>query len=163
ARGDDDRADRDRDKGDARCLCRCDAGDRRRVARRPGSVAHSPAHHPGRPTRRDDRRPQPGIALVKGRWLELEAEIAKTVGKVGELAPGSIAAFQVEGKSVALANVGGAFFAFDNVCTHRGCDLATGSLDGSVVTCPCHGSRFEVATGVVVAGPATVGLETYAV
>ena len=62
-----------------------------------------------------------------------------------------------------MFEVGGAFFAFDNVCTHRGCSLATGTLDGSVVTCPCHGSRFEVATGVVVAGPATVGLETYAV
>jgi nitrite reductase/ring-hydroxylating ferredoxin subunit len=89
--------------------------------------------------------------------------MAKTVGRIGELAPGSITAFEIEGKSVALANVGGAFFAVDNVCTHRGCSLATGTLDGSVVTCPCHGSRFEVATGVVVAGPATVGLGTYAV
>jgi len=100
---------------------------------------------------------------VPDHLLGWRLEVVKTVGKLGELAPGSIAAFEVEGKSVALANVGGALFAFDNVCTHRGCSLARGTLDGSVVTCPCHGSRFEVATGVVVAGPATVGLETYAV
>jgi len=89
--------------------------------------------------------------------------VAQAVGKAGELAPGSMVAFQVDGKSVAIANVGGEFFAFDNVCTHQGCDLATGALDGVVVTCPCHGSRFEVTTGAVVAGPATVPVETYAV
>ncbi len=85
------------------------------------------------------------------------------LGEAGGLAPGSMAAFQIEGESVAVANVNGEFFAFSNVCTHQGCDLAAGALDGVVVTCPCDGSRFEVTTGVVVAGPAGVPLETFAV
>lgn len=89
--------------------------------------------------------------------------MATIVGKAGDLVPGSMAAFQVEGKSVAIANVGGEFFAFDNICTHLGCDLATGVLDDVVVTCPCHGSRFEVTTGAVVAGPATVPVGTHGV
>ncbi len=57
-------------------------------------------------------------------------------------------------RKVAVANVGGELHAFDDTCTHRGCSLADGTLDGSVVTCPCHGSQFDVTTGAVVRGPA---------
>src|SRR5262249_35609186 len=45
--------------------------------------------------------------------------------------------------------------AFDDTCTHRGCSLASGKLDGTTVTCPCHGSQFDVTSGAVVRGPAT--------
>src|SRR4029450_376042 len=84
-----------------------------------------------------------------------------TMQKVADLPYGSMAAFQVEDKSVAIANVGGEFFAFDNTCTHLGCALAAGTLSGVVVTCPCHGSQFDVTTGAVVAGPASVPVATY--
>ena len=56
---------------------------------------------------------------------------------------------------VAIANVGGELHGFDDTCTHRGCSLAQGTLEGNVVTCPCHGSQFDVTTGAVVRGPAT--------
>lgn len=39
-------------------------------------------------------------------------------------------------------------------CTHAGCSLGSGELDDTVVTCACHGSRFDVATGDVLRGPA---------
>ena len=58
-------------------------------------------------------------------------------------------------RKVAVANVDGELHAFDDTCTHRGCSLAEGTLDGKVVTCPCHGSQFDVTTGAVVRGPAT--------
>jgi nitrite reductase/ring-hydroxylating ferredoxin subunit len=54
---------------------------------------------------------------------------------------------------VAVANVDGRLLAFDDTCTHRGCSLATGDLDGATVTCPCHGSQFDVASGAVLRGP----------
>ncbi|TRW43463.1 Rieske (2Fe-2S) protein, partial [Georgenia yuyongxinii] len=47
----------------------------------------------------------------------------------------------------------GDIHAFSAVCTHQGCTVAT-VADG-VITCPCHGSRFDAATGAVVGGPAT--------
>lgn len=50
----------------------------------------------------------------------------------------------------------GEFKAFSAVCPHQGC-LVTDVRDGAIV-CPCHGSRFDVATGGVLAGPATSGL-----
>jgi len=40
-------------------------------------------------------------------------------------------------------------------CSHRGCSLAGGEIDGDVVECPCHGSRFRLADGEVDRGPAT--------
>jgi Rieske Fe-S protein len=39
------------------------------------------------------------------------------------------------------------------VCTHEGCTV--GAPHDGVVTCPCHGSRFDASTGQVLSGPAT--------
>jgi 3-phenylpropionate/trans-cinnamate dioxygenase ferredoxin subunit len=58
----------------------------------------------------------------------------------------------VGGKDVLLANVDGAYYAIANKCTHLGGSLAKGVLDGSIVTCPRHGSRFDVKTGKNVRG-----------
>jgi 3-phenylpropionate/trans-cinnamate dioxygenase ferredoxin subunit len=89
--------------------------------------------------------------------------MAATVGKIGDVPSGSVVSFQIEGRQVAVANVDGRLFAFDDACTHRGCSLATGSLKGTSVTCPCHGSVFQVTDGSVINGPATRPLPTYEV
>jgi Rieske Fe-S protein len=46
----------------------------------------------------------------------------------------------------------GSFKAFTAVCTHQGCTVST--VSGGTINCPCHGSKFSVANGSVVAGPA---------
>jgi 3-phenylpropionate/trans-cinnamate dioxygenase ferredoxin subunit len=58
----------------------------------------------------------------------------------------------VGGKEVLLANVDGSYYAIANKCTHLGGSLAKGVLEGSIVTCPRHGSRFDVKTGKAVRG-----------
>lgn len=75
-------------------------------------------------------------------------------------APGGLKVMVSGERRVAVANVGGKLFGFDDVCTHRGCSLAEGTLDGTVVTCPCHGSQFDVTSGAVVRGPATEPVQT---
>ena len=50
--------------------------------------------------------------------------------------------------------------AIANTCTHRGGLLNESERDGNVVTCPWHGSQFDVATGAVKAGPATRKIAT---
>jgi Rieske Fe-S protein len=50
----------------------------------------------------------------------------------------------------------GAFKAFSAVCTHQGCVLD--SVDGTTVSCPCHGSQFNAETGAVLQGPASKAL-----
>jgi nitrite reductase/ring-hydroxylating ferredoxin subunit len=60
-------------------------------------------------------------------------------------------------------NVDGQFFATQAKCTHRKGPLNEGTLEGSIVTCPWHGAKFNVMTGVVVRGPARDPLKTYRV
>src|SRR5262245_39063070 len=77
------------------------------------------------------------------------------IGTVKDVAPGQIRAFDVAGTKVDVANVDGQLHAFDDTCTHRGCSLANGKLDGTTLTCACHGSQFDVTSGAVIRGPAT--------
>ena len=51
----------------------------------------------------------------------------------------------------------GDYKAFSAVCPHQGCTV--GSVADGKITCPCHGSQFDIATGDVVTGPATSGLQ----
>jgi nitrite reductase (NADH) small subunit len=67
--------------------------------------------------------------------------------KKDEIPVGTIREFQLSGKSIALANVEGKFFAVNNVCLHRGGPLGEGELDRQVVTCPWHGWQFDVTNG----------------
>ncbi|HZD59869.1 MAG TPA: Rieske (2Fe-2S) protein [Anaerolineae bacterium] len=76
------------------------------------------------------------------------------VAEVGDIAPGEMTSVKVSGQLTLLANVGGAYYAIHGICTHLGCTLSNGRLNGNIVTCPCHGSRFDVTTGEVVHGPA---------
>ena len=83
--------------------------------------------------------------------------------KKTDVQPGKLAAFDVGGSRVAVANVGGTFHAFDDPCTHRQCSLAGGTLEGTTVTCPCHGSQFDVTTGAVLRPPAVQPARSYRV
>ena len=60
------------------------------------------------------------------------------------------------GQHVVLTRTGDDVRAFSATCTHQGCTV-DGVADGRI-TCPCHGSVFDAATGKVVQGPATTGL-----
>jgi 3-phenylpropionate/trans-cinnamate dioxygenase ferredoxin component len=76
------------------------------------------------------------------------------VGSSTDVAAGQMRVFDVAGTKVNVASAGGRLYAFDDTCTHRGCSLARGRLDGTTVTCPCHGSQFDVTSGAVLRGPA---------
>ena len=85
-----------------------------------------------------------------------------TVGKAADIKPGELAAFEVEGVRIAVANSNGRFFAIGDTCTHEQCSLAEeGTLEGTVVTCGCHGAQFDVTTGAVLAPPALEPVEAY--
>ena len=82
--------------------------------------------------------------------------------KAADVPAGTIREFQVGGKAIALANVGGQFHAISSTCLHRGGPLGDGPLEGSVVTCPWHGWQYDVSTGKVGQNP-SVGVEVYRV
>ena len=69
------------------------------------------------------------------------------IAEANQLQPGEMKSFPLENKLVLLANVDGAFYALDNKCPHMGGNLAGGVLEGTTVTCPRHGAKFDVRTG----------------
>lgn len=77
------------------------------------------------------------------------------VGQARDIPVGQMRVFDVDGTKVNITNVDGHLYGFDDTCTHRGCSLAKGKLDGTGVTCPCHGSQFDVTSGAVLRGPAS--------
>lgn len=84
-----------------------------------------------------------------------------TVGKTADVPVGGLAAFDVAGTRVAVANVLGTFYAFDDTCTHEQCSLAEGELEDAAVVCPCHQGQFDVRTGAVLALPPLSPVKTY--
>jgi 3-phenylpropionate/trans-cinnamate dioxygenase ferredoxin subunit len=63
------------------------------------------------------------------------------------LAPGELAEVIIGGTAIALANVGGKFFAMSNSCPHAGGPIGDGKLDEHKVTCPYHGWSYDVRDG----------------
>jgi 3-phenylpropionate/trans-cinnamate dioxygenase ferredoxin subunit len=87
-----------------------------------------------------------------------------TAIKTSEVPVGGVTAIDVRGKRIAVANVSGTYYAFDDACTHAQCSLAEeGELAGTTLTCNCHGSEFDVRTGKVLAPPATLPVKVYPV
>jgi len=84
-------------------------------------------------------------------------------GRAGELRPGTMKRIDVRGRRILLANVDGCWCAVDDTCTHEEASLSTGVLQGELVKCPLHGSRFNVCTGKALEEPAEANLRTYPV
>lgn len=77
-----------------------------------------------------------------------------SVARVDEVAPGRSKVVTVNGVAIALFNVNGMIYAIDALCPHEGGPLATGKVLGTVVTCPWHRWRFDLATGRSPVNPA---------
>jgi nitrite reductase/ring-hydroxylating ferredoxin subunit len=83
------------------------------------------------------------------------------VARVSEIPAGGMKMVTLGIEEVLIANVEGKFHAIGNACTHVGGPLAEGELSGKVVTCPWHGSQFNVTDGRVVGPPARLPEPVY--
>lgn len=73
----------------------------------------------------------------------------------GEVEGGAMRAVEVDGTPVVVSrSEGGEVCAIANACTHVGGPLAEGEREGDTVSCPWHGSRFDLCSGEVLRGPA---------
>jgi nitrite reductase (NADH) small subunit len=84
--------------------------------------------------------------IPKGAAMSEFIKIANTT----DLPAGRAAVVEVGGRTIALFNVNGEFFALDNICTHRGGPLGEGFVDRNNLTvqCPWHGWIYSLASGV---------------
>ena len=70
--------------------------------------------------------------------------------KTTDIESGHMKAVTVEGQQVLIAQVGDEYYAISNICPHRAGKLSDGKLDGTIVECPVHGSRFNITNGKVI-------------
>jgi len=72
------------------------------------------------------------------------------VGKTGKLEDGAMKEVLAQGREILVVRVGNKYYATDNRCPHMRGKLSQGKLEGFVVTCPLHGSQFDLRDGQVV-------------
>jgi nitrite reductase/ring-hydroxylating ferredoxin subunit/uncharacterized membrane protein len=95
-----------------------------------------------------------GTAVNRNAWAGGPRDFVDA-GASADVPEGAMRPAVAAGAPVLLARVGGRLYGIGGVCSHAGAPLGEGSLDGDVVTCPWHGSRFCVRDGSVAGGPAT--------
>ena len=94
-------------------------------------------------------------------------ESFRTIGSSEAIPNDSVVTYYFEDnkRRIAVARVENRLYAFDDLCTCAvmACPLSGGLLVGTSIMCQCHGSRFDITTGVVINGPATTLLKMYQV
>ena len=82
---------------------------------------------------------------------------------IAALGEGETTVVKVADTEILLCNVDGQFYAVDAQCSHARQTLATGRLRGYQISCPLHGARFDVRTGVCTAAPAKRPIRSFPV
>jgi nitrite reductase/ring-hydroxylating ferredoxin subunit len=103
-----------------------------------------------------------GGMLAFGLGIRVNRTVGQTISEsfvpvldAAELEGEELREVRVDGVPVLIARGhSGEICALAATCTHLGGPLAEGSREGDTVTCPWHGSRFDLRTGAVVGGPA---------
>ena len=85
------------------------------------------------------------------------------VDTVTNLPQGNVSLIDVNHTEVAVFNIGGAFYAIEDVCTHDGGTLAEGEVQRFEIECPRHGARFDLRSGRVTAPPACEDINVFQV
>lgn len=85
------------------------------------------------------------------------------IGKASDIADGTAKCFDCKGKTIAVFNLGGEYFAIDDACSHVDGPLSEGFIEGEEVECPWHGARFNIKTGAALCDPAEGDLAKYPV
>jgi len=78
-----------------------------------------------------------------------------------EVARGRMRSCRIGERELVVCHTRDGVFAVDNICTHALARMSEGYLKGNRITCPLHGATFDVRTGAVLGGPATMPLAAY--
>ena len=85
------------------------------------------------------------------------------IAKNDEIPTGQMKGIKINDKDILVTNIAGKYYAIGAKCTHAGGDLSKGKMDGSIVICPRHKSKFDIITGKSISGPAKQGVPVYQV
>jgi nitrite reductase/ring-hydroxylating ferredoxin subunit len=79
------------------------------------------------------------IKMIEQKLVEVASTQEIPVGKMKHV--------EVDGKEIAITNINGKYYAFDDRCGHSSARLSMGVINGNVVTCSFHGAQFDCTTG----------------
>tara|TARA_B100000953_G_scaffold194048_1_gene159858 strand:+ start:250 stop:633 length:384 start_codon:yes stop_codon:yes gene_type:complete len=89
---------------------------------------------------------------------------AHQLGNLGDLKDGAMRVFEDVGDyGIVVCRVNGELFALEDNCSHADTPLSEGRLRGHEITCPLHGTSFDVRTGAHSGPPAYEGVTCYKV
>ncbi len=80
-----------------------------------------------------------------------------------DFSPGTSRRVEIEDVTIAVFNLGGEYYAIEDICTHDYSPLEGGHVEGDNITCPRHGARFNIKTGEALTAPAYEPLTTFPV
>lgn len=83
------------------------------------------------------------------------------VAKTGDIPEDEAKKVIIGDNHVAVFNLGGEFFAIDDICTHAYASLSEGYVEDGCVECPLHAGRFDIRTGKAQGVPVTEDVRTY--
>lgn len=69
------------------------------------------------------------------------------VATIDKVPAGKKIKVEAKNKEIMLSNIDGKIYAIDNICSHEECGLNEGDLEGNIITCPCHGAKYDVRNG----------------
>jgi nitrite reductase/ring-hydroxylating ferredoxin subunit/uncharacterized membrane protein len=101
-----------------------------------------------------------GTGVNHHAWQEVPTEWAPTI-PASELPAGKLQRVEVHSTPILLYRIGETICAISDTCSHAGGPLNEGTIEGKVVICPWHASRFDYCTGEVHGGPATISQVRY--
>lgn len=93
--------------------------------------------------------------MAQSQWFE--------AARVGEIADRKSKVIEVNGSDVAVFNLGGEYFAIEDICTHDGGDISGGWVEGDRAVCPRHLAEFSIRTGKALKAPAYEGVHSFPV
>lgn len=98
------------------------------------------------------------IASLAGGSFRPKQKATASIVKLADFPIGSTMPFTAnDGNPAILFRTNAGVFAYSAICTHQGCTVAYDGLSHSM-NCPCHGAKFDAASGAVLAGPAPIPL-----
>lgn len=101
-----------------------------------------------------------GQSINRNAWTEGPKKFTD-VASLDELTPDKMQHFEVGGNDVIVVSHDDGVHVMGGICSHAGCPLWKGKLEGHTITCQCHGSEFDITDGSIIHGPATAPMPTY--
>jgi 3-phenylpropionate/trans-cinnamate dioxygenase ferredoxin subunit len=85
------------------------------------------------------------------------------IAVAADFPPGTRRTVDAAGTPIAVFNVGGVYYAIEDMCSHDAETLSHGKLQGCEIICPRHQARFSLLNGAALSPPAYEPVATFPV